>query len=36
MDKPFLAYYTSLLPHVPWVPTPDSEDQNYKLRLRSV
>jgi arylsulfatase A len=21
--KPFLAYYTSLLPHFPWVPTPD-------------
>ena len=29
--KPFLAYYTCLLPHFPWVPTPDSEDQNYKL-----
>lgn len=25
--KPFMAYYTSLLPHFPWVPTPDSEDQ---------
>jgi arylsulfatase A len=24
---PFLAYYPSLLPHFPWVPTPDSEDQ---------
>ncbi len=26
--KPFLAYYTCLLPHYPWAPTPDSEDQN--------
>lgn len=26
-EKPFLAYYTCLLPHYPWVPTPDSEDQ---------
>ncbi len=25
-ERPFLAYYTSLLPHFPWVPTPDSED----------
>ncbi|MFK7788316.1 MAG: sulfatase-like hydrolase/transferase [Phycisphaeraceae bacterium] len=30
-DKPFLAYYTCLLPHFPWVPTPDSEDQDYVL-----
>ena len=30
-DKPFLAYYTSLLPHFPWVPTPDSKDQSYQL-----
>jgi arylsulfatase A len=30
-DKPLLAYYTSLLPHFPWVPTPDSEDQDYEL-----
>ena len=29
--KPFLAYYTCLLPHFPWVPTPDSEDQSYSL-----
>lgn len=29
--QPFLAYYTSLLPHFPWVPTPDSEDQDYNL-----
>ncbi len=28
---PFLAYYTCLLPHFPWVPTPDSEDQSYSL-----
>ena len=26
-DGPFLAYYAALLPHYPWVPTPDSEDQ---------
>ena len=26
-EQPFLAYYTCLLPHYPWVPTPDSEDQ---------
>ena len=26
--QPFLAYYTCLLPHYPWVPTPDSDDQN--------
>ena len=25
--QPFMAYYTSLLPHWPWVPTPDSKDQ---------
>jgi arylsulfatase A len=24
---PFLAYYAALLPHFPWEPTPDSEDQ---------
>lgn len=24
--KPFLAYYTALLPHFPWVPTPASTD----------
>ncbi len=23
-DKPFLVYYTALLPHFPWEPTPDS------------
>lgn len=25
-DKPFCVYYTSLLPHWPWEPTPDSSD----------
>lgn len=25
--QPFLAYYTALLPHWPWVPTPESVDQ---------
>lgn len=30
-NKPFLAYYTCLLPHFPWVPTPDSEDKSYEL-----
>lgn len=25
--KPFFAYYTSLLPHYPWAPTPISKDQ---------
>lgn len=25
-DEPFLAYYTALLPHYPWEPTPDSEE----------
>ena len=24
---PFFAHYSSLLPHWPWVPTPDSQDQ---------
>ena len=28
--KPFLAYYTCMLPHFPWVPTPDSADQGYR------
>ena len=28
--QPFLAYNTSLLPHFPWVPTPDSEDKDYE------
>ncbi|SHF70362.1 arylsulfatase A [Fodinibius roseus] len=26
--RPFMAYYTSLLPHFPWVPTPDSKDSS--------
>lgn len=26
-EQPFMAYYTALLPHFPWVPTPDSKDQ---------
>ena len=30
-DQPFLAYNTSLLPHFPWVPTPDSANQSYQL-----
>lgn len=30
-NQPFLAYYTCLLPHFPWVPTPDSEDKDYQL-----
>jgi arylsulfatase A len=30
-NTPFLAYHTSLLPHYPWVPTPDSTDQDYVL-----
>src|SRR5690606_4824356 len=25
---PFMAYYTSMLPHFPFVPTPDSKDQS--------
>ena len=29
--RPFLAYYSSLLPHFPWVHTPDSEDKSYRL-----
>ncbi len=27
-EEPFLAYFTSMLPHFPWVPTPASEDQH--------
>ena len=30
--RPFMAYYTCLLPHFPWVPTPDSKDQSDPLR----
>ena len=32
--RPFLAYYTSILPHFPWVPTPDSTDQPAALKSR--
>lgn len=28
--KPFLAYLTTCLPHFPWEPTPDSQDQSYR------
>ena len=27
---PFLAYYTTCLPHFPWEPTPDSKEQTYR------
>jgi len=30
--RPFMAYQTCLLPHFPWVPTPDSQDQNDPLK----
>lgn len=30
--QPFLAYYTSILPHFPWVPTPDSAEQPAALK----
>ncbi len=29
-DKPFLAYYSTCLPHYPWEPTPDSKEQTYR------
>jgi len=35
-NTPFLAYYTCLLPHFPWEPTPDSEDQDYVVPNNSV
>ncbi len=28
--QPFLAYYSTCLPHFPWEPTPDSKDQSYR------
>lgn len=28
--KPFLAYYSTCLPHYPWEPTPDSADRGYR------
>lgn len=31
-DQPFLAYYPMILPHCPFVPTPDSQDWNPKDR----
>ena len=27
---PFLAFYSTYLPHYPWEPTPDSQDQAYR------
>jgi arylsulfatase A len=32
--QPFLAYYTSILPHFPWVPTPDSLEQPAAVKTR--
>jgi arylsulfatase A len=29
--RPFLAYSTCLLPHYPWVPTPDSDNQTPEM-----
>ncbi len=34
--KPFMAYYTCLLPHFPWVPTPDSKDQSYEFSHKNM
>lgn len=28
--KPFLAYYSTYLPHYPWEPTPDSKEKTYR------
>jgi arylsulfatase A-like enzyme len=28
--QPFLAYYSTCLPHYPWEPTPDSKDKTYR------
>ena len=28
--KPFLAYYSTCLPHYPWEPTPDSKEKTYR------
>jgi arylsulfatase A len=33
--QPFLAYYSSILPHFPWVPTPDSTEQPAALKTRN-
>jgi len=29
-NKPFLAYYSTCLPHFPWEPTPHSKEQGYR------
>ncbi len=29
-NKPFLAYYSTCLPHYPWEPTPDSKEKTYR------
>ena len=29
-DKPFFAYYPMILPHNPFLPTPDSKDRNLR------
>ncbi|MEK6247253.1 MAG: sulfatase-like hydrolase/transferase, partial [Planctomycetales bacterium] len=29
-QQPFLAYFSTPLPHFPWEPTPDTEDQSYR------
>ena len=29
--KPFLAYFSTPLPHYPWEPTPDSKDSSYRI-----
>ncbi len=31
--KPFLAYYSTCLPHFPWEPTPDSADRSYREKI---
>lgn len=28
--QPFLTYFSTVLPHFPWEPTPDSKEQNYR------
>ncbi|MDR8390376.1 sulfatase-like hydrolase/transferase [Aliifodinibius sp. S!AR15-10] len=33
--QPFMAYYTSLLPHFPWVPTPGSKESSMAGSLSS-
>jgi arylsulfatase A len=29
-STPFLAYYSTCLPHYPWEPTPDSQEKSYR------